>query len=50
MRRSMTDNFDHPDSSAFDDGLGIMQAYLGVSLILLGVVLLGVVVRTVMQL
>ena len=50
MRRFMTESSDDPESSALESGIGIMQAYIGISLIALGVLLSGVVVRTVMQL
>jgi hypothetical protein len=50
MRRFMTESRDDPESATLANGIAIMQAYVGISLIALGVLLLGVAVRTVMQL
>ncbi len=47
MRHSMTESFETPDGEAFTE---ILQVYVGVALILLGVLLTGIAVLRVMSL
>ena len=50
MWRSMIDTFETPDASTPEAFIEVVQVYVGVALILLGVLLTGVTVDTVMSL
>ena len=46
----MTETFDGPDASTLKDVVEILQVYVGVALILLGILLTGIAVQGVMSL
>jgi hypothetical protein len=50
MWRSMIDTFETPDASTSEAFIEVVQVYVGLALILLGVLLTGVTVETVMSL